>query len=81
MDVLRKKLIYRSLNRGCRENDFLLKAFAEQEINELSLQELETLDSFLQESDPDIFIWISKNIDVPKQYQMLINRIRCKHFH
>lgn len=76
MDTLRKKLIYRSLNRGCRENDFLLKAFAERGISKLPESKLKTLDDFLQEDDLEIFTWITTKLRAPKKYQTLINQIK-----
>lgn len=62
---LRKRIIYRSYYRGCRENDQLVGEFVKNHlINEVNdsynLEELGIFERFLEESDNDIFSWLSE---------------------
>ena len=70
--IYRKKLIYKSANRGWKETDLLLGEFTKKHINDLSYQELQMLDAILDEPDGDIFNWITKKIATPQKH---INRI------
>ncbi|MBS0236113.1 MAG: succinate dehydrogenase assembly factor 2 [Proteobacteria bacterium] len=66
IETLRKILFYRSWYRGCKETDILLGRFARQnleQLNEIELQEYATL---LEESDNDIFAWITGQQPIPE---------------
>lgn len=69
---LRKKLLYRSKNRGCRETDILLGKFAESRINSLSPAELELFERFLDEYDGDIYKWLTHQQEMPDEYKSTI---------
>lgn len=66
---LRKKLLYRSRNRGCRETDILLGKFAENELNRLSAHELGLFERFLDEYDGDIYKWLTGQANMPDEYK------------
>ncbi|MCT4635492.1 MAG: succinate dehydrogenase assembly factor 2 [Rickettsiales bacterium] len=66
--IYRKKLFYKSANRGWKETDLLLGEFTKQHINDFSLQELIMLDAILDEPDGDIFNWITKKISIPEKH-------------
>ncbi len=70
--IYRKKLIYKSANRGWKETDLLLGEFTKKHINDLNHQELKMLDAILDEPDGDIFNWITKKITTPTKH---VNRI------
>ncbi len=77
---LDKKIIYRSLHRGCKETDFLLGNFFQQNyIDSLSLQEKEICLEFLNEDDLLIYDWILNKIAIPKIYQPLVLKIQEFH--
>ena len=71
---LRKKLTYRSLNRGCRETDILLGDFAIQNIEEMNETELHVYERFLDEYDGDIYKWLTKQSEMPEEYRDNIGR-------
>jgi len=54
LELLKKKIIYRSSYRGTKEMDILLSSFVVSNINILSLEELKNMDKFLNCSDEDI---------------------------
>ena len=64
--IFRKKLIYKSANRGWKETDILLGEFTKQNITKMNYEELKMLDLILDESDLDIFNWITKKITPPE---------------
>ena len=66
---LRKKLQYRSLNRGCRETDILLGKFATSELAAMSDEELVIYEKFLDEYDGDIYKWLTRQAEMPEEYQ------------
>ncbi|MDD9900644.1 MAG: succinate dehydrogenase assembly factor 2 [Alphaproteobacteria bacterium] len=65
IDIMRKKLIFRSWHRGTREIDLLLGKFADAYISACSADELVQYDRFLNNSDPDIYNWITRVEPVP----------------
>jgi len=54
LELLKKKIVYRSSYRGTKEMDLLLSSFVENIINTLSYEELKKLDNFLNCNDEDI---------------------------
>tara|TARA_B110000259_G_C13664966_1_gene261883 strand:+ start:257 stop:514 length:258 start_codon:yes stop_codon:yes gene_type:complete len=54
LELLKKKIKYRSAYRGTKEMDLLLTSFVSSIINILSLDELEKLDIFLNCNDEEI---------------------------
>eukprot|EP01132_Coremiostelium_polycephalum_P001212 gene1212-1530_t len=67
-DILRKRLLYQSKERGMLENDLLLGSFASKMIQQLSEEQLKQYDLLLQQPDPDIFNWILKKVEVPDEF-------------
>ena len=80
IEIQRKKLIYRSLHRGTKEMDCLLGKFAQSELPSMSADELDQYAQIMEEEDPNLYNWITKQQDVPldKQSNMLD---RIKSFH
>ena len=54
LELLKKKIIYRSSYRGTKEMDLLLSSFAAKNIDILSHEELKKLDDFMNCSDENI---------------------------
>ncbi len=59
-ELLKKKILYKSANRGLKENDILLGNFVKSKINILTSEELIMLDNFLDEPDIEIFGQLAK---------------------
>ena len=60
IDLLKKKIIYRSNYRGTKEMDKLLGAFTKKYIDELSTQDLLDLEKLLNIDDDNLFRWYLK---------------------
>ena len=65
ISIKRKRLIFRSWHRGTREIDLMLGAFADAHIPQFDAQQLAAYDRFLNNSDPDIFNWLTGQEPVP----------------
>ena len=56
-EILKKKIIYRSMHRGTKEMDLLLGSFVERYINTFTTIELEVLERLLLIEDELISKW------------------------
>ena len=65
LETRRKRLLYRSVYRGNKENDILLGQFARAHIKSFGAEELDQYERILAAGDNDIFDWISGQADVP----------------
>jgi antitoxin CptB len=68
-EILKKKIIYRSMHRGTKEMDLLLGNFVKKHIDELNAAELKDLEKLLFTEDKIIYKWyFEKNSDntIPK---------------
>ena len=67
IELLKKKIVYKSSYRGIKELDIILRSFVSKHLNKLNLEELYDLIDFLDNNDEDIYkfkqgIKIMKNI-------------------
>ena len=69
LEIRRKRLIYRSKQRGWLEVDLLLGTWATQHVYQLSLSELNEYEDFLNLETIDIYNVITLRLDVPAQFQ------------
>ena len=60
-----KKLKYRSLYSGSKESDFILTNFANNNLENLDIKELESYEKFLTLGDMNIWNWVSDNEPLP----------------
>lgn len=65
ISIKRKRLGFRSWHRGTREIDLLLGRFADAHLAGFDEAKLDLYDRFLNNSDPDIYNWISRQEPVP----------------
>ena len=65
LETRRKRLLYRSIYRGNKENDILLGQFARAEIGTFDAKELDDYERLLERSDNEIFDWVSGQAAVP----------------
>lgn len=68
-DILIKKLLYKSLHRGCKETDLILGNFATKFINKMEMDELLAFEEILQQNDADIYDWVTGKSPVPVTFQ------------
>ena len=65
IDLLRKKILYRSEYRGIKEMELLLNSFVKKHINDFSIVELKQLDDLLNFDDDSLFKWyLNKKIEI-----------------
>ena len=65
IDLLRKKILYRSEYRGIKEMELLLNSFVKNHINDFSIVELKQLDDLLNFDDDSLFKWyLNKKIEI-----------------
>ena len=65
IDLLRKKILYRSEYRGIKEMELLLNSFVKNHINDFSIAELKQLDYLLNFDDDSLFKWyLNKKIEI-----------------
>ncbi|MFK7973557.1 MAG: succinate dehydrogenase assembly factor 2 [Rickettsiaceae bacterium] len=64
--LLIKKLLYQSSNRGCKETDIILGMFSRQNVSNMTDQELVLFENILQLPDADIYDWYTKKKMVPQ---------------
>ena len=55
IELLKRKIIYKSSYRGIKELDIILRSFVKKYINNLSINDLNDLLIFLDNNDDDIF--------------------------
>jgi len=67
LETRRKRLLYRSIYRGNKENDILLGQFARAQIAAFDAAELDQYERLLEAGDNDIFDWVSGQADIPPE--------------
>lgn len=70
----RRRLLYRSLYRGNKENDILLGQFARAEIGSFTEADMDQYEALLDESDNDIFDWVAHRAAVPAEKDSAVLR-------
>lgn len=59
VEVLRKKVKWRCMERGMKENELIFRSFMAVHLNNLNESELKELEALLDEIDPIIFKWFA----------------------
>jgi antitoxin CptB len=57
-EVRRRRLLFRSWNRGTQESDLILGSFAETSLASFNAVQLDRFEALLDCSDPDLFDWM-----------------------
>jgi antitoxin CptB len=65
LELRRKRLLYRSIYRGNKENDILLGQFARAHIAEFSPAELDQYERLRETGDNEIFDWVTGQAETP----------------
>lgn len=71
-----KRLGIRCWRRGTREMDLILGAFSDEKVAELADQDLTAFEALLEESDIDLYAWISEARPTPPEHEKMIGEIR-----
>ena len=65
IELLKKKILYRSEYRGTKEMDLLLSNFVKKYINNFDIEELKQLHDLLKFDDDSLFKWyLSKKSEI-----------------
>ena len=76
LDIKRKRLKMRSMRRGIKEMDLILKSFADFNLNLMSELELENFENLLLENDQDLYQWSTGQVNPKKEFVDLIEDIK-----
>ena len=76
LEIKRKRLKMRSMRRGIKEMDLILKKFADLNLNLMSELELENFENLLLENDQDLYQWSTGQVDPKKEFVVLIQDIK-----
>ena len=74
LETRRKRLLYRSVYRGNKENDILLGQFARAHIAEFDSTELDQYERLLAAGDNEIFDWVSGQAEIPPEADSAVLR-------
>lgn len=80
ISIKRKRLIFRSWHRGTREIDLMLGGFADAHLPQFDARQLALYECFLNNSDPDIFNWITGQEPVPPSQENDVVALLLKFF-
>ena len=82
LETRRKRLLYRSVYRGNKENDILLGQFARAHIADFDASELTQYELLLTAGDNDIYDWVAgkarppEHMDTPVLRRLMAFRIK-----
>ena len=65
LEKKRKRLIFRSWHRGMKEMDQIMGSFANDYVPNFSEADLDLYEEVLQNSDPELYDWIFRRVEVP----------------
>ena len=73
----RKKLYYRSIYRGSREMDLIMRNFTDQYLEQMSEAELDEFEQLLHEEDDVLYqIFVEEKFVVQNKYQHLQGKLK-----
>ena len=76
LEIKRKRLKMRSMRRGIKEMDLILKNFADSNLKSMSELELEDFENLLLENDQDLYKWSTGQVEPNKEFVDLIQEIK-----
>jgi len=74
--IKRKKLLIRSMRRGTKEMDLILKNFSKLRLGFMSEEELHLYEKLLSENDQDLYQWCTGQAFAKQEFETLISDIR-----
>ncbi|NTJ42399.1 succinate dehydrogenase assembly factor 2 [Agrobacterium larrymoorei] len=69
LEPRRRRILYRCWHRGIREMDLVLGQFAEENIAELSQEQLDELETIMAEEDQDLIQMVTGAAAIPAKFQ------------
>lgn len=77
-DIRIKRLAMRSMRRGIKEMDLILSAYAGEHLAAMSDPDLDLYEALLEESDHDLYRWVSGQDHAPDRFAGLIAEIASR---
>lgn len=74
LDPRRKRILFRAWHRGTREMDLIMGRWTESVIDTLSDAEMDTLEVLIEQTDRELFSWISQSEPVPVEHDTPVFR-------
>merc|ERR1712070_375806 len=68
-DAIRRRLIYRSKQRGWLELDIMLGDWSSENLKNLGEKELKEYEALLDQENPDLFKWLTGQLEAPEEIQ------------
>ncbi len=78
-EIRLKRLRIRSWRRGTREMDLILGPYADGPLAALDETALDAYEALLEETDPDLYAWVSGALSPADPHRRTIDRIRAFH--
>ncbi|WP_386683197.1 succinate dehydrogenase assembly factor 2 [Loktanella sp. R86503] len=75
VEITRKRLAMRSMRRGIKEMDLILSDFASRALGGYNAAQLALYEALLDESDLDIYHWVSGQSAAPAKFAALVGDI------
>jgi antitoxin CptB len=72
-----KRLYMRSIRRGIKEMDLILTAYADTSLPQMEDSALDLYDALLNESDHDLYQWVTGQSEAPERFAALIAEIEA----
>ncbi len=66
-ETTRKKLLFRSWHRGCKETDLLLGHFCDAYLPTMTMEELHQFEAVLELDDADLYRWYTGEMPPPAE--------------
>lgn len=77
LEIRRKRLVFQSNHRGCKEMDMMMGQFAERYAADMPEDEMTIYEALLEEDDWDIYAWLNNRGEPSdKAYVPLLNKMR-----
>lgn len=75
----RKRLIFRAWHRGTREMDLILGSFADMHVPHMDEAKLDSFETFLEISDPQLYDWYLQKEAIPAELDTPLMHDYLKH--
>lgn len=72
-----KRLKMRSMRRGIKEMDLILSRFADDCLSQMTPDELDIYEDFLNQNDQDLYQWVSGQSPCAPQFIALVRDIKA----
>ena len=73
-----KRLYMRSIRRGIKEMDLILSSYADTQLAQMDDAGLVLYDAMLDESDHDLYQWVTGQAAAPERFEALIADISAR---